>query len=66
MTKLERIEKEITELSPEEAHKLLEWLTERQEEVVDRKLETAVNAGHFDEMAARALENHKAGRTQPL
>ena len=66
MTKLERIEKEITELSPEEVHKLLDWLTERQEEEVDRKLEAAVNAGHFDEMAARALERHKAGQTRPL
>ena len=59
-------QKEIAELSPEEMHKLLDWLTERQEEEVDRKLEAAVNAGHFDEMAARALENHKAGQTRPL
>lgn len=33
---------------------------------LDRQLKAAIDSGLFDERIARALADHKAGRTEPL
>ena len=66
MTKLEQIEKSITQLSRKDVAKLKAWLEAFHEEMWDRQIEADVNAGKFDKMAEEALADHRAGRTRPL
>ena len=42
------------------------WLDERYLQPSDIQLKAAIDPGHFDERIARAVVDHKAGRTEPL
>ncbi|TPM53172.1 iron-containing alcohol dehydrogenase [Mesorhizobium sp. B2-2-4] len=66
MTKLEQIEKSITELSPEELKAFAAWFEALQADLWDRRIETEVRAGRLDKLAEQALADHRAGRTRPL
>lgn len=66
MTKLEQIEKSITELSPEELKAFAAWFEALQADLWDRQIETDVRAGRLDKLAEQALADHRAGRTRPL
>lgn len=66
MTKLEAIEKAITELSADEFVKLRAYLDELEEQSFDAKIERDAKAGKLDKLEARALENLKAGRVRDL
>ncbi|MBZ9983661.1 MULTISPECIES: iron-containing alcohol dehydrogenase [unclassified Mesorhizobium] len=66
MTKLEQIEKSITELSPEEPKAFAAWFEALQADLWDRQIETDVRAGRLDKLAEQALADHRAGRTRPL
>jgi len=66
MSKLEIIEGQITELSPEELAQLREWLAGFDAEVWDRQFEADVKAGKLDGLADRALRDHLAGRSTKL
>ena len=63
MTKLEDIEKAAAELSAEDRAKLRTWLDEFEEQVFDEKIERDAKAGKLDQLAAKAIEDYKAGRT---
>jgi hypothetical protein len=64
MTKLEDIQKAATELSDEERARLRAWLDELDEQAWDAQIERDAEAGKLDKLAAKALADYKAGRTE--
>jgi len=66
MTRLERIEKEITTLSPEEVRELADWFAEYQADLWDRQIERDTRDGKLEKHADTARAHHRAGRTTPL
>ena len=66
MTRIEKLEREIQKLSPEELANLRDWFREYDAEVWDRQIEEDVRGGRLDRLAEQALEAHKAGRTKEL
>ncbi len=66
MTKLEKIEQEIVNLSPGEVRKLVSWLAEFEAELWDKQIEDDAKAGRLDKLAEQALADHRAGLTKPL
>lgn len=66
MTKLQQIEKDISELPAQDVAKLKAWLDEFHEEMWDRQIEADIKAGKLDKLAEEAVADHRAGRTRPL
>ena len=66
MTKLEDIEKAVTELSDEERAKLRAWLDELDEQAWDAQIERDAKAGKLDKLEAKALADYKAGLTEEM
>ena len=66
MGKVDNIEGQIQELSPEELATLREWFAEYDAEVWDRQFAADVKAGKLDALAERALRDHLAGRSTKL
>lgn len=66
MSRVESVESQVRELSPEELTAFREWFTEFDAEVWDWQFEADVKAGNLDSSAARALEDHAAGRSAKL
>ena len=66
MGKIEKIEQEIQALSPEELAQFRAWFLEYDWAIWDRQIERDAEAGRLDELAARALRDHAAGKTTPL
>jgi hypothetical protein len=66
MTRLERIEKEIAELSSEELEAFRAWFDSFDAARWDNELAHDVEAGALDRLADGALADHRAGRTKPL
>jgi hypothetical protein len=66
MTKLERIEKEIAELSARELEDFRAWFEAFDAARWDEKLERDAASGALDALADHALSEHHAGRSKPL
>ena len=66
MTKVETLEREVQDLSPEELAAFRSWFTEYDWQVWDRQLEADVAAGKLDRLAAEALAEHERGETTQL
>jgi hypothetical protein len=66
MGKVEKIEQEVQALSPDELAQFRAWFLEYDWEAWDRQIERDVQAGRLDELAAKALRDHAAGKTTPL
>ena len=66
MGKLESIENQIQELSPEELGALRDWFAKFDAQAWDRQFEADVKAGKLDALADRALRDHLAGRSTEL
>jgi hypothetical protein len=66
MTRIEKIERQIQSLSPEELVALRAWFADFDAEVWDRQLESDVEAGKLDALAERALHAHAAGQSTKL
>lgn len=66
MSRGEKIEGQIKELSPEELTAFREWFTKFDAQVWDRQFEAGVKAGKLDGLAERALLDHIAGRPAEL
>jgi hypothetical protein len=60
------IERAIDALTPDQREELYVWLDEHYLRSGDTQLKAAIEAGRFDDRIARALADHKAGRTEPL
>ena len=66
MEKVERIEREVEELSSEELARFRQWFAAFDAEAWDRQLEADVKAGKLDALADRALRDHAAGKSTKL
>jgi len=66
MDKIEKIEQEIQALSPEELAQFRAWFLEYDWAAWDRQIERDSQAGRLDDLAAKALRDHAAGKTTPL
>lgn len=66
MTRLEKLEHEIQELSPEELANLRDWFRKYDADAWDRQIEEDVRGGRLDRLAEEALAAHEAGRTKEL
>ena len=66
MTRIEKLEREIQKLSPEELANLRDWFRKYDAEAWDRQIEEDVRGGKLDRLAKEALAAHKAGRTKEL
>jgi hypothetical protein len=66
MDKIEKIEQEIQALSPEELARFRAWFLEYDWAIWDRQIERDSDAGRLDDLAARALRDHAAGKTTPI
>ncbi len=66
MTKLEKIEAAVSSLSPSELAQFRVWFEERDARLWDEEIERDAKSGGLDALAAKALRDHKAGRTKPL
>ena len=66
MGKIEKIEQEVQGLSPEELAQFRAWFLEYDWAAWDRQIERNSEAGRLDDLAARALRDHAAGKTTPL
>ncbi len=66
MTKLEKIEAEIKDLSHDEFKQLGDWFAELQADLWDEQIERDAKAGKLDKMIAEAKEDLDRGRVTPL
>jgi hypothetical protein len=66
MGKIEKIEKDIQALSPQELAQFRAWFLEYDWAIWDQQIERDAEAGRLDDLAAKALRDHKAGKTTPL
>ena len=66
MKKVERIEREVEELSSEELAKIRQWFAAFDAEARDRQFEVDGKAGKLDALADRALRDHEAGKSTKL
>jgi hypothetical protein len=66
MSRVEQLEGQVKDLPPEELAAFRNWFTAFDAEVWDRQFEADVVAGKLDDLAARALRDHAAGRSTKL
>lgn len=66
MSRVEAIEEEVQQLSPQELADFREWFAHYDADAWDRKLEADIEAGKLDELAERALADHQSGRSREL
>jgi len=66
MSRLEQIENEVEELSPNELAAFREWFAKFDADNWDRQFEADVAAGRLDRLGERALRDHASGRSTKL
>ena len=66
MSKIEQIEREIQELTPEELAAFRKWFLEFDAVVWDRQIEEDAQAGRLDSLGEKAIRDFKSGRCSEL
>jgi hypothetical protein len=66
MTRIQKLEREIEELTRNELADFRQWFQEFDAAQWDNQIEEDALAGKFDRLAEKALADHKAGRTKEL
>lgn len=66
MTKVEKIEQEVRQLSARELASFRAWFSEFDAASWDQQFEADVSAGRLDALADAALADHEAGRSRKL
>jgi|GEM_PF-126067 len=66
MTKVEKIERDVATLEPDELARFRDWFAAYDAENWDAEIEADVAASRLDPLAEKALANHRAGRTGTL
>ena len=66
MTKVEKLEREVQNLSRTQLEAFREWFREYDADKWDRQIEEDVRAGRMDKLAEEALVEYKAGATKEL
>lgn len=63
---VQEIETAITQLSHDEFWKLSDWILEQRNRDWEQRLESDLDAGHFDSLITELTEEYKQGLTKPL
>ncbi len=66
MTRVQRLEEEVKELTSNELETFRKWFLEFDAAEWDRQIEEDALAGKFDKLAEKALSDHRAGRTEEI
>jgi hypothetical protein len=66
MTKLEALEEQIKNLSPEELAKLRQWFLERDADEWDRQIEQDAASGKLDKLFEKSVADHRAGKSREI
>jgi len=66
MTNLEKLEKHVRGLSPEELRKFRAWFAEFDARAWDAQIEADSEAGRLDALISEAQAEHRTGKTRPL
>jgi hypothetical protein len=66
MSRVEKIESQISEFSSAELAAFRSWFIEFDANAWDRQFEADVKAGKLDNLAGKALDDHAAGRSTGL
>lgn len=66
MSKVDELERAVSELTRDEFRVFRKWLEEYEEAAWDREFEEDVQAGRLDFLAEEAIEDLRLGRTRPL
>lgn len=66
MTKLQKIEQDVANLSADDLARFRDWFDAFEAERFDRRIETDIAAGKLDELADAALAHFRAGRARWL
>ena len=66
MTRVEEIERAVSELPPEQLTAFRRWFLEFDAEAWDRQLEEDVAAGRLDKLGEEAIADLREGHTRPL
>ena len=66
MTEIEKIEKRIEGLSPEELAKFRSWFIEFDARAWDRQIEADSKTGKLDRLVNSALADYKSGRSKEI
>jgi hypothetical protein len=66
MSNLEQIQHEIKVLPPEDIARLKAWFDELEADLWDAQIESDIEAGKLEHLAARARAAHAAGLTRKL
>ncbi len=66
MSRVENLAGQVKELTAEELRAFREWFIQFDADVWDRQVESDVQDGKLDGLAARALRDYKAGRATEL
>ena len=66
MTEVEKLEKRIEGLSPEELAKFRSWFIEFDARAWDRQIEADSKAGKLDRLVNSALADYKAGNSKEI
>jgi len=66
MSPVEKIEREVQKLSPEDLREFRSWFVEFDGELWDRQFERDVAAGNLDALGDEALADLDEGRTRSL
>jgi hypothetical protein len=64
MSTVLEIEKAIEKLPSQELFELTHWISSRFSDAWDRQIEQDICAGRLNDLAAEALEEHRAGGSQ--
>jgi hypothetical protein len=66
MTKIEKLEREVRDLTPRELAEFREWFAAFEAAEWDQQFEADVKAGKLDKLADAALADHREGRSKKL
>jgi len=66
MSKVEELERAVSQLDREQLAAFRRWFLEFDTELWDRQFEEDVAAGRLDALGDEAVREHREGRTRPL
>lgn len=66
MTRIQMLEQQIAELTPEELTVFRKWFAEFDGETWDRQIEADVYGGRLEALAQKALHDHADGKSTKL
>ena len=64
--KVEELEKEIQQLSPDQLRQFRTWFEKFDSDKWDEQIEKDAHSGKLDDLASQALQEHKAQKTRKL